>query len=91
MLAWRSGKAMPYLSVCICAPVHDRSVSCSMDFLFMLLIGAVVIFYKITTPRERNRWWWNCVAILLIGGMIGLSVTILKTGSIPNPCCDSAR
>jgi hypothetical protein len=54
-----------------------------MEFLAMLAIIGVVIFYKLTTATDRARWGWNIVAFVCLSGLLGLVYTILKTGSIP--------
>lgn len=62
-----------------------------MDILAILCICAVAVMFKLTTPEDRNRWWWNAVAGLLLFGAIGLVVTLITTGTVSAPSGDHSR
>lgn len=59
-----------------------------MDILSMLVIIGCMLYFKITTRTERNRWWWNVVAVVMVMAALGIVYEFARTGSIPAPCCE---
>lgn len=51
--------------------------------VFWLIAAAIILFFSVTTPREREHWLKHLLTLVVVLFVIGLLTEILWRGKLP--------
>ena len=54
---------------------------------FWIICGAIVVYFKVTTKEQRNEWAIYFWMFVITFGALGFLYEILRSGTLPSPCC----